>query len=131
MARGRERHQERERARHALGRDLSRRARSTCELCESAGEQLHPWEVPPLPEAPDPDRAVLICPRCTAGCEGGRVEANAWRFLESTMWSEVPAVQVVAVRLLKRLSSDGATWARDALDGLYLEEDVQAWADEA
>ncbi len=131
MSRGREKHQERERARQALGRDLSRRARSKCELCETAGEKLQPWEVTPLPETPDPDHAVLICSRCTEACEGGRLEANTWRFLETTMWSEVPAVQVVAVRLLHRLSEEGATWAREAMDGLYLEDSVRAWAQEA
>jgi len=47
------------------------------------------------------------------------------------MWSDVPAVQVVAVRLLRKLSEEGATWAREAMDGLYLEDSVRAWAQEA
>jgi len=42
------------------------------------------------------------------------------------MWSEDPALQVVAARTLKRLDTD---WARDLLDQLYLDEETQAWAD--
>ena len=43
------------------------------------------------------------------------------------MWSEVPAVQVTAYRLLSRLSEHA--WAQDALDMLYLDEPTKAWAD--
>jgi protein PhnA len=42
------------------------------------------------------------------------------------MWSQVPAVQVMAWRQLKQLSSEG--WAQDLLDMLYLEDDVLSWA---
>jgi len=45
------------------------------------------------------------------------------------MWSEVSAVQVCAVRLLRRLRDGGAGWAGDALDGLYLDPVVEAWVD--
>ncbi len=39
------------------------------------------------------------------------------------MWSTIPAVQVMAYRILKNIK------ARDLLDILYLEDDVKAWAD--
>jgi protein PhnA len=42
------------------------------------------------------------------------------------MWSQVPAVQVVAWRMLNRLRSEG--WAQDAIDMLYLDEEALAWA---
>jgi protein PhnA len=42
------------------------------------------------------------------------------------MWSEVPAVQVVAWRMLSRLRNE--TWAVDALDMLYLSDENLAWA---
>jgi protein PhnA len=44
------------------------------------------------------------------------------------MWSEVPAVQVMAWRLLTRLSVN-EVWAQDLLDTLFLEDEVQAWAE--
>jgi len=44
------------------------------------------------------------------------------------MWSQVPVVQVMAYRMLKRLIGAGESWAQDLLDMLYLEEDTLAWA---
>jgi protein PhnA len=43
------------------------------------------------------------------------------------MWSQVPAVQVMAYRMLSRLSSEG--WAKDLLDMIYLEDDTKKWAE--
>jgi len=45
------------------------------------------------------------------------------------MWSQVPAVQVVAWRMLTRLSAEG--WPQDLLDMLYLDEENLAWAQAA
>jgi protein PhnA len=42
------------------------------------------------------------------------------------MWSEVPAVQVVAWRMLNRLKSEG--WPQDLLDMLYLDDETMTWA---
>jgi len=50
--------------------------------------------------------------------------------LNDSMWSQTPAVQVVAYRMLKRLATDNG-WAQDALDMIYLEEDTLKWAQTA
>jgi protein PhnA len=42
------------------------------------------------------------------------------------MWSEVPAVKVVAWRMLSKLA--GEDWARSLLDMLYIEDDILEWA---
>ena len=42
------------------------------------------------------------------------------------MWSEEPAVQVLAVRMLVRLSEH--EWARDLSDQLYLDDETRLWA---
>ena len=42
------------------------------------------------------------------------------------MWSEDAALQVFAMRTLKRLDTD---WSRDLAEQLYLDEETQAWAD--
>ena len=55
------------------------------------------------------------------------MDVNHWRCLNESMWSAEPAVQVMAWRLLTRLSANEG-WARDLLDQLYMEEDVLAWA---
>ncbi len=43
------------------------------------------------------------------------------------MWSEDPAIQVIAARMLARLAAE--PWARDLADQLYLAEDIRAWAE--
>ena len=43
------------------------------------------------------------------------------------MWNTEPAVQVMAWRMLNRLRAEG--WPQDLLDMLYLEPEVQAWAE--
>ena len=55
------------------------------------------------------------------------MDANHWRCLNTSMWSEVPAIQVVAWRLLKQLSAEG--WAHDLLDMLYLDDETMQWAE--
>jgi protein PhnA len=128
MARGHEQHKQRQEAIAALGRPLSRRARSRCELCEASGTRLTPFEVAPIPEEPDPDRALMLCDRCLAGALGGRLDANEWRFLETSAWSELPPVQVQAVRLTRRLLDElRADWAHDLLEMLYLPPEVEDW----
>ena len=51
---------------------------------------------------------------------------NHWRCLNDSMWSQVPAVQVMAWRMLNQLRSEG--WAQDLLDMLYLDDQTMAWA---
>ena len=41
------------------------------------------------------------------------------------MWSEEPAVQVLAARMLVRLSEHD--WARDLSDQLYLDDETRSW----
>ncbi len=130
MAKGYDKHQERLEAINALGRGLARRARSTCELCEESGIPLHVREVPPLPEEPEQDSAVMVCEPCGDAIGGGRMDnPDTFRGLEGVVWSEVPAIQVAAVRLLRRLGEQGADWASEVLDGLYIDPEVQEWAD--
>ena len=43
------------------------------------------------------------------------------------MWSTVPAVQVMAYRLLKRMADKG--WPQELSDMMYLDDEMQAWAD--
>ncbi|MFZ9035370.1 MAG: alkylphosphonate utilization protein [Francisellaceae bacterium] len=56
-----------------------------------------------------------------------QMDANHWRCLNDSMWSGVPAVQVMAYRLLKQLAGEG--WPQELLDMLYLDEETKAWAE--
>jgi len=70
---------------------------------------------------------VLICGTCRQQLDNpDAVDANHWRCLNDSMWSQVPAVQVMAWRMLTRLRAEG--WPQDLLDMLYLDDDTLAWA---
>lgn len=104
---------------------LQARSESKCELC-GATENLGVYEVPPTSNG-SADECTLLCETCRVQVEHpDKVDANHWRCLNDSMWSQVPAVQVMAWRMLTRLSSEG--WPQDLLDMLYLDEELLAWA---
>ncbi len=104
---------------------LHARSDSTCELC-SATENLSIHEVPPNP-GDNADECILVCEICREQIENPeKVDVNHWRCLNDSMWSQIPAVQVVAWRMLTRLNAEG--WPQDLLDMLYLDDDMLAWA---
>lgn len=125
MARRRDQHHARAEAVDALGKDLSRRARSACELCGDRAP-LVAHEPAPVPAEPELEAAFLACEPCRTALGGRIQDPNALRFLEAAIWSELPIVQIAAVRLLERLVEDDVAWARSAADGLWLDEDMRA-----
>lgn len=129
MARGRDVHQARIAALQGLGRHLARRCRSTCEVCEASGVPLRPFEVTPLVDDPDLDETIFVCDTCRDGLAGGPLDDPRWRCLESAVWSDVRPVQVLAVRLVRRLADAGQVWAINLLEGLYLDDEVLARID--
>jgi len=107
---------------------LARRAKSKCELCEASGAKLAPYEVPPEEAVPDYDRCILICDDCREALDNPKKfkSGEHWRVLAQTVWSDVVPVQVAAVRLMRR-QADSEAWARGALEGVYLESEVDEW----
>ena len=106
-------------------KELLSRSESKCELC-SATDNLSVYEIPPESDA-SADQCVLLCSTCREQIEDHeKTDPNHWRCLNDSMWSQVPAVQVMAWRVLTRLSSEG--WPQDLLDMLYLDDDTLAWA---
>lgn len=104
---------------------LHARSGSKCELC-GATEGLEVYEIPPDSDG-SADRCVLVCDTCRGQIEDPeKVDVNHWRCLNDSMWSQVPAVQVMAWRMLTRLRAEG--WPQDLLDMLYLDDDTLAWA---
>lgn len=107
---------------------LTERSNGCCELCSST-DSLSIFEVPPVKE-PNSDKSVLVCATCLSQIEKNTdMESNHWRCLNDSMWSQVPAVQVTAFRLLTRLSKASEGWAQDLLDMMYMEDEQKAWAD--
>ncbi|NQV59943.1 MAG: PhnA protein, partial [Alphaproteobacteria bacterium] len=97
--------------------ELQARSGNLCELC-AASQDLEVFEVPPGSDG-NADKCVLICRTCREQVENpDTVDVHHWRCLNDSMWSQVPAVQVMAWRMLKRLGSE--TWAADLLDMVHL-----------
>ncbi|WP_293268746.1 PhnA domain-containing protein [Neptunomonas sp.] len=109
-----------------IEKDLMLRSDSKCELCSSTVD-LSAFEVSPSNSTAE--QAILICKTCNDQMnQTESINVNHWRCLNDSMWSQTPAVQVVAWRQLSQLSSMGEIWAQDLLDMLYLDEETQEWA---
>ncbi|WP_062260765.1 PhnA domain-containing protein [Endozoicomonas arenosclerae] len=105
---------------------LQERSGSKCELC-SSNEDLSIYVVPESPDS-SAESHLLLCTTCVDQIDQpNNINANHWRCLNDSMWSQVPAVQVMAWRMLNQLSSE--PWAQDLLDMMYLEEEVKEWAE--
>ncbi len=104
---------------------LHQRSDSKCELC-NATDNLAVYEVPPESQG-NVDDSVLLCETCRDQIiNPNKTDTNHWRCLNDSMWSQTPAVQVMAWRLLSRLKKEG--WSQDLLDMLYLDDELLAWA---
>lgn len=117
-----------------LGKDLSRRARSRCELCGQPGA-LQVVEVAPIPEEPVTEAALLVFGSCSDLLSGPgaldkrlkREGPESLRFLLESVWSDTAPVQVVVVRLLRRLQEKGHSWAGEPLESVWLDEERETW----
>lgn len=108
-----------------LEEQLLQRSENKCELCQSA-ETLELYEVMPQ-SGNTAENCFMICDTCLSQLEKrADMNVNHWRCLTTSMWSEVPGVQVVSWRMLNRLNNE--PWAADNLEMMYLEEDTLAWA---
>lgn len=105
----------------SIEQTLKERSGGVCELCGSA-ENLAVFDV--APSDGSAEQAVYLCGTCRDQIGNPQnLDSDHWRCLGDSMWSQVPAVQVMAYRLLSALGE------QDQLDMLYLEDDVKAWAD--
>lgn len=122
MAKGYDQHMERKNKVNSFGRELTRRAKSKCELCEATGISLSVFEVPPVKEEPEVERCIFICDECRDKLERvKKAKENDFRFLSNSMWSEVDMVRALSIVLLKEMSKK-YSWAEVILDDLYIDE---------
>jgi len=98
-------------------------------VCEISGEaaNLNFYEVQPA-SGNEPEKLILISDKALAQIEKREEpDSNYWeRHLPASMWSEVPGVQVVSWRMLNRFRNE--SWAADALDMMYLDDETLEWA---
>ena len=104
---------------------LQQRSGGRCEICESeTGVAL--YEVQPQ-DVRSEETCCLLCAKCTAQIDKKEeLDSNHWKVLSQSMWSEVPAVQVLSWRMLNRLRNE--SWAAENLDMLYLDDEKLEWA---
>lgn len=106
---------------------LKARSNNCCELCTSP-DNLSVFPVPPTSDL-SAQQSIYLCHNCLEQVEGTTaLDVNHMRCLTDAMWNQEPAVQVMAYRLLHKLSAE--SWAQDALDMIYLEDAVKTWAEQ-
>lgn len=109
----------------SLEKDLQSRSNKSCELC-GASEKLSVLQLPPATSS-TLDTSILVCNTCKTQIENPEeIDANHWRCLNDSMWSEHKPVQVMAWRMLNRLRLEG--WPQDLLDMLYLDDETLEFA---
>ncbi len=106
---------------------LKQRSNDSCELC-TATNNLVVYPVPPTSDL-SAQQSVYICQTCQSQIDGeNELDLNHWRCLNDSMWNQEPAVQVMSYRMLHKLSSE--SWAQDALEMIYMEDEVKTWAEQ-
>lgn len=104
---------------------LAVRSADQCELCSSTHD-LDAHIVAPR-TGDDPADAVWACAECRSQlADPAQADPAHWRCLNEAIWSETPAIQVTAWRMLQHLRPHG--WPQDLLDMMYLSPEVEAWA---
>jgi protein PhnA len=104
-----------------LERELNKRSNGACELCGST-ENLKQFDVLPAKRG-DIDESIYACATCIDQIENpDNMDANHWRVLNDSMWSEHIPVQVVSWRMLNRLKN------HELVEQMYMDEDTLEWA---
>ena len=104
---------------------LQKRSEGRCEIC-GAANGVHLYEVQPH-DVRNEETCCMLCATCMAQIDKKEeLDSNHWKVLNESMWSEIPAVQVLSWRMLNRLRSE--SWAAENLDMLYLDDEKLAWA---
>ncbi len=123
MSKGFEKNKERKDKLSMFGKDLTRRSGAKCELCEAQGVKLNIYELPPVPAEPQFERCVFLCEKCLSEVNNPE-DANHLRCLTNSIWSEVPVVVALSIRLLKKIS-DKHDYAKELLEQVYIDDDVK------
>lgn len=109
----------------SLDKELKNRSDSRCELCGSTTANI--IYAIPASSGTKSEHHLWICEICDQQMKNiETVDANHWRCLTESIWSEMPAVKVVSWRMLQKLKH--LDWVPDLLDIAYLDDETLAWA---
>ena len=109
----------------AISTELLERSEHKCELC-AGNPPLMDYTVAPK-TGTNADDQIALCTTCFEQLQGDLLDKNHWTCLNESMWSQVPAVQVMAFRLLTKLQQE--PWASSALDMIYMDDHTREWAE--
>jgi protein PhnA len=129
MGKGYDENQERLAVLQSFGKELARRAKSTCELSLAKGVALQIYEVPPVGKGAELERCLFLSEDTIAGLgKPSLLVADDWRHLGELIWSEMPLQQVRVYRILRYLAKDH-DWCAGILEEAYLDDEVVAAAE--
>lgn len=125
MAKGYDTNKERLQALSYFGKDLARRSKSTCELSGESGVPLKIYEIHPVPKEPDFEQCLFLSEATIEQLEksGKSLKPDKWRHLREHIWSDLPQVQLMSVRILLFIAKNN-TWAQEIIDDAYLDEEL-------
>lgn len=96
------------------------RSSNSCELCTST-LGLSVYTLPPSGDTVAED-SIYACDTCLSQIhKKAPLDETHWNCLLTSMWSEHAPVKIIAWRMLQRMRNE--TWAADALDMLYLDDE--------
>src|SRR5690554_116549 len=109
-----------------MEKELQKRSGDRCEMC-GATENLSVFYVPNSPDYTI-DAHIYTCEICKTQMEDpSQIDPHHWHSLNDSIWSPVPAVQVMSWRMLQHLKTE--SWSQNLLDMMYLDEDLKSWAE--
>ena len=110
-----------------IEKQLIERSGGQCELSKLKNN-LVVYKIPPDKED-DVKKCIYISEKCLNQIEGKEEpDSRFWNFLNDSMWSDIQAVQVVSWRMLNKFRLRNETWAMEALELLYLNDETLEWA---
>ena len=110
----------------AINTQLQNRSNNVCELCSSADDNFYAYTVPPKKDD-SIDNQVVLCSNCFNQIGANDYSnANHWRCLEGSIWSEFSAVQTLSYKILSKLKNEN--WAAEVLESVFLDDAVIEWA---
>ncbi len=109
-----------------LQKILEDRSNNECELCAQDDTMLQAYAIPPKDDS-RPEHQVVVCTTCLDKIRAEDYSvADYWRFVTGSIWSEVPAVQVMSYKILSKLKT--TDWAAETIENVFLEENIIEWA---
>lgn len=116
MSTGKAKHDAYHNALNLLGKDLTRRAKSRCELSGESGS-LVIFDLEGAKVEPSLEHVVLVSHTVRDLLDGIGLKDQPLHFLETAVWSAETPIRRAAVRILEQVDEP---WARDAIDNAHM-----------